>query len=204
MPEFGTYPLGQQFRYRRGNESFTTMTAAIKTWGAHTEPPKHRIETAAPIILQVAPTMTAWTRPHSFAVPLQLFADHNLWQPSENWLGVRELLTQPHTQVHPRDLRSVTCWAFASHRVGRHFYPSSPRTKRRREPRSLSAAQPLNSTGSIKLSSLRTNTQEFGIHLQNVASGLVSVHQNTGFYWIALGLPLASPALRSSLSRISQ
>ena len=125
MAEFGTYPLGQQFRYRRGNASFSTMTAAItaaiKTWGAHTEPPKHRIETAAPIILQVAPTMTAWTRPHSFAVPLQLFADHNLWQPSENWLGVRELLTQPHTQVHPRDLRSVTCWAFASHRVGRHF-----------------------------------------------------------------------------------
>ncbi len=28
--------------------------------------------------------------------------------------------------------------------------------------------------------------------------------KNTGFYWIALGLPLASPALRSSLSRISQ
>src|SRR5208282_592335 len=51
MPEFGTYPLGQQFRYRRGNELFTTMTAAIKTWGAYSEPPKHRIETAAPIIL---------------------------------------------------------------------------------------------------------------------------------------------------------
>jgi hypothetical protein len=78
MAEFGTYPLGQQFRYRRGNESFTTMTAAIKTWSAHTELPKHRIETAAPIILQVAPTMTAGTRPHSFAVPLRLFADHNL------------------------------------------------------------------------------------------------------------------------------
>jgi hypothetical protein len=42
MAEFGTYPLGQQFRYRRGNESFTTMTAAIKTWSAHGEPPKHR------------------------------------------------------------------------------------------------------------------------------------------------------------------
>jgi hypothetical protein len=54
------------------------MTAAIKTWGSHNEPPKHRVETAAPIILQVAPTMTAGTRPHSFAVPLQLFADHNL------------------------------------------------------------------------------------------------------------------------------
>ena len=26
---------------------------------------------------QVAPTMTASTRPHSFTVPLQLFADHN-------------------------------------------------------------------------------------------------------------------------------
>jgi hypothetical protein len=78
MAEFGTYPLGQQFRYRRGNESFNTMTATIKTWGAHGESPKHRIETAAPIILQVAPTMTAGTRPHSFAVPLQLFADHNL------------------------------------------------------------------------------------------------------------------------------
>jgi hypothetical protein len=35
-------------------------------------------ETAAPMILQVAPTMTAGTRPHNFAVPLQLFADHNL------------------------------------------------------------------------------------------------------------------------------
>jgi hypothetical protein len=30
MAEFGTYPLGQQFRYWRGNESFTTMTATIK------------------------------------------------------------------------------------------------------------------------------------------------------------------------------
>ena len=69
------------------------MTATIKTWGAHGESPKHRIETAAPIILQVAPTMTAGTRPHSFAVPLQLFADHNLLQPPENWLGVRELQT---------------------------------------------------------------------------------------------------------------
>jgi hypothetical protein len=58
MAEFGTYPLRQKFRYRRGNESFTTMTIAIKTWGAHTEPPKRRIETAAPIILQVASTMT--------------------------------------------------------------------------------------------------------------------------------------------------
>jgi hypothetical protein len=64
MAKFGTYPLGQQLRYRRGNESFTTMTATIKTWG-----------------------------PHSFAVPLQLFADHNLLQPPENWLGVRELQT---------------------------------------------------------------------------------------------------------------
>ena len=45
------YPLGQQFRHRRGNEPLSTMTAAIKTWGAHTEPPKHRIKTAAPIIL---------------------------------------------------------------------------------------------------------------------------------------------------------
>jgi hypothetical protein len=34
-------------------------------------------ETPTPMILQVAPTMTAGTRPHSFAVPLQLFADHN-------------------------------------------------------------------------------------------------------------------------------
>jgi hypothetical protein len=51
MPEFGTYPLGQQFRYRRGNESFTTMTAAIKTRSVHSEPPKHRIETPTPIIL---------------------------------------------------------------------------------------------------------------------------------------------------------
>ena len=75
------YNTVQQFATmdnEKSNESFTTMTAAIKTWGAHTEPPKHRIETAAPIILQVAPTMTAGTRPHSFAVPLQLFADHNL------------------------------------------------------------------------------------------------------------------------------
>ena len=78
MAEFGTYPLRQQFRYRRGNEPLSTMTAAIKTWGAYNEPPKHRIETAAPIILQVAPTMTAGTRPHGFAVPLQLLADHNL------------------------------------------------------------------------------------------------------------------------------
>jgi hypothetical protein len=78
MAEFGTYPLGQQFRRRRSNEAFTTVTAAIKTWGAHIESPKHRIETAAPIILQVAPMMTVGTRPHSFAVPLQLFADHNL------------------------------------------------------------------------------------------------------------------------------
>ena len=30
MAEFGTYPLWQQFRYRRGNEPFTTMTAAIR------------------------------------------------------------------------------------------------------------------------------------------------------------------------------
>ena len=75
----------------KSNESFTTMTAAIKTWGAHTEPPKYRIETAAPIILQVASTITAGTRPHSFAVPLQLFADHNFLQPPENWLGVSEL-----------------------------------------------------------------------------------------------------------------
>jgi len=52
---------------------FTTMTAAIKAWGAHNEPPKNRIVTAAPIILQVVPTMIAGTRPHSFAVPLQLF-----------------------------------------------------------------------------------------------------------------------------------
>src|SRR5271166_6148166 len=69
------------------------MTATIKAWGAHIEPPKNRIETPPPIILQVAPTMTAGTRPHSFAVPLQLFADHNLLQPPENWLGIRELQT---------------------------------------------------------------------------------------------------------------
>jgi hypothetical protein len=69
------------------------MTTAIKTWSAHTEPSKHSIETAAPIILQVAPTMTAGTWPHSFAVPLQLFADDDLLQPRENWLGVRELQT---------------------------------------------------------------------------------------------------------------
>jgi hypothetical protein len=50
MPEFATYPLGQQFRYRRGNASFTTMTATVKTWGVHNEPPKHRIETSTPII----------------------------------------------------------------------------------------------------------------------------------------------------------
>src|SRR5271165_4330303 len=37
--------------------------------------------------------MTAWTRPHSFAVPLQLFADHNLLQSPENSLGVCELQT---------------------------------------------------------------------------------------------------------------
>jgi hypothetical protein len=37
MPQFGTYLLGQQFRYRRGNASFTTMTATIKTWGAHSQ-----------------------------------------------------------------------------------------------------------------------------------------------------------------------
>jgi len=78
MQEFGAYPLGQQFRYRRANASFTTMTATIKAWGAHNEPPKNRIVTPPPIILQVAPTMTAGTRPHSFAVSLQLFADHNL------------------------------------------------------------------------------------------------------------------------------
>jgi hypothetical protein len=54
------------------------MTATIKACGAHNEPPKNRIVTPPPIILQVAPTMTAGTRPHSFAVPLQLFADHNL------------------------------------------------------------------------------------------------------------------------------
>jgi Mn2+/Fe2+ NRAMP family transporter len=30
--EFWTYPFGQQFRHRRGNESFATMTATIKTW----------------------------------------------------------------------------------------------------------------------------------------------------------------------------
>ena len=59
------------------------MTAAIETWGAHTEPPKHRIETAAPILLQVAPTMTTGTWPHSFAVPLQLFADDDLPQPGD-------------------------------------------------------------------------------------------------------------------------
>jgi hypothetical protein len=93
MAEFGTYPLGQQVRYRRGNVSFTTMTAAIKTWGAHTEPPKHRTETTTPIILQVAPTMTAGTRPQSFAVPLQLFADHKSLVAPENWFGVRELQT---------------------------------------------------------------------------------------------------------------
>jgi hypothetical protein len=40
---------GNSSDYRRDNESFTTMTAAIKTWGAHTEPPKHRIKTTAPI-----------------------------------------------------------------------------------------------------------------------------------------------------------
>ena len=51
MPAFGTYPLGQQFRHRRGNESFATMTATIKTWGAHSELPKHRIETPTPKIL---------------------------------------------------------------------------------------------------------------------------------------------------------
>ena len=67
MAEFGTYPPGQQFRYLKGHESFTTLTAAIRA-------PKHRVETAAPIIHQVAPTMTAGTRPHSFAVPLQLVA----------------------------------------------------------------------------------------------------------------------------------
>ena len=206
MPQFGTYPLRQQFRYRRGHASFTTLTATIKTWGAHTEPPKHRIETAAPIILQVAPTMTAWTRPHSFAVPLQLFADHNLWQPSENWLGVRELLTQPHTQVHPRDLRSVTCWAFASHRVGRHF------TLHRHEQKgdeSLDLFRRLNSYS--KQHGLYQALKAFG----QILKSLVSIYKmsrpasfpyikNTGFYWIALGLPLASPALRSSLSRISQ
>jgi hypothetical protein len=43
-----------------------------KTWSAHTEPSKHRIETAASIILQVGPTMTAGTWRHSFAVALQL------------------------------------------------------------------------------------------------------------------------------------
>ena len=34
------------------------------------------------------------TQPHSFAVALQVFADHNLLQSPENSLGVREL--QPH------------------------------------------------------------------------------------------------------------
>jgi hypothetical protein len=39
-----------------------------------------------PIVLQVAPTMTAGTRPHSFAVPLQLFADHDLFRrPRIGW-----------------------------------------------------------------------------------------------------------------------
>ena len=51
MAEFGTYLLGRQLRYRRGNASFTTMTAAIKAWGAYGEPPKNRILTPPPIIL---------------------------------------------------------------------------------------------------------------------------------------------------------
>ena len=32
-----TYPLGQQFRHQRGNESFTTMTATISKRGARTD-----------------------------------------------------------------------------------------------------------------------------------------------------------------------
>ena len=58
MPEFRLTRSGNSSDTGEAMKSFTTMTAAIKTWGAHSEPPKHRIETAAPIILQVAPTMT--------------------------------------------------------------------------------------------------------------------------------------------------
>jgi hypothetical protein len=82
-----------------------------------------KIETAASIILQVAPTMTAGTWPHSFAVPLQLFADDNLLQPRENWLCVRELQTSVPCVVAmlPSSRRQLTVMVnsnFASSSIG--------------------------------------------------------------------------------------
>jgi site-specific recombinase XerD len=51
-PSGKRFLLGQQFRYRRGKAPFTTtMTATVKTWGVHNEPPKNRIVTPPPIIL---------------------------------------------------------------------------------------------------------------------------------------------------------
>jgi hypothetical protein len=48
----------------------TTITATIKTGGAHGEPPKHRMEMPTPIVFQVPPAMTDWTRPRGFTMPL--------------------------------------------------------------------------------------------------------------------------------------
>jgi hypothetical protein len=77
VPEFRAYALGQKVRYRRGDVPFATMPATIKTWNPEGDPPKQRIKTTPPMILHVALTMTARTRPHGFATALQLFADDN-------------------------------------------------------------------------------------------------------------------------------
>jgi hypothetical protein len=77
MPEFGTYPLGQQFRHRRGNESFTTMTATVKTGGAHRASQTSYRNADADNPLSGADDNSGDTAAQ-LAVPLQLFADHNL------------------------------------------------------------------------------------------------------------------------------
>jgi hypothetical protein len=78
MGEFGTYPLGQQFRYRRGNASFTTITAAIKACGRPQRASQKLYRNAAVDNPLSSDGDDSGDTPHSFAVPLQLFADHNL------------------------------------------------------------------------------------------------------------------------------
>ena len=53
------------------------MTATIKTWRPQGELTKNRVKTSMPMILQMALTVTTGTRPRSYAMTLQLFADYN-------------------------------------------------------------------------------------------------------------------------------
>jgi hypothetical protein len=88
--------LGRQFpatappRAQRLDDKEIALRFGLADGGVQNLPDR---VTAVSKILQVAPLMTPGTRPHSFALSFQLFADDNLLQSHENWLGVRELQT---------------------------------------------------------------------------------------------------------------